>query len=166
MRILTLENETFDLTELPEEIDDLRFAVLDNSNPKEPDFFFMPLIFLEGFNAPALVMKVGDTRIRMPLDWQILIGEKEFGDLEVVSLTSINDRGFNAFVFNPISNTKPEYLTIELDDVYSEVRWFFPKLKPGQMLAVPLEDGSNPRCAFFVKDITRQCEVVDISEIM
>ena len=50
MRILTLENKCFELDDLPEQIDDdIRFSVLDNSNPKEPDFFFIPLIFLESF---------------------------------------------------------------------------------------------------------------------
>ena len=48
MYILTLDNKSFDLNNLPEEVDDdMRFAVLDNSDPKEPDFFFVPLIFLE-----------------------------------------------------------------------------------------------------------------------
>ena len=47
MRILTLNNQAFDLNELPDEVDEeTRFSVLDNSNPQEPDFFFMPLIFL------------------------------------------------------------------------------------------------------------------------
>ena len=56
MQILTLENKTFLLDNLPEEVDEeCRFAVLDNSDSKEPDFFFMPLIFLESFNAPAMV---------------------------------------------------------------------------------------------------------------
>ena len=52
MRILTLDNKAFDLNELPEEVDaDARFSVLDNSDPKNPDFFFQPLIFLESFNS-------------------------------------------------------------------------------------------------------------------
>ena len=47
MRILTLDNECFSLKNLPNELeDDVRFCVLDNSNPKDPDFFFIPLIFL------------------------------------------------------------------------------------------------------------------------
>ena len=42
MQILTLDNKAFNLNNLPEEIDeDLRFSVLDNSNPNEPDFFFI-----------------------------------------------------------------------------------------------------------------------------
>ena len=60
MQILTLDNYAYDLNNLPDEVDDnMRFAVLDNSNPQEPDFFFMPLIFLESFNAPAMVLKIG-----------------------------------------------------------------------------------------------------------
>ena len=59
MRILTLENQCFSLNNLPEQIeDDVRFAVLDNSDSKNPDFFFMPLIFLESFSAPAMVLEI------------------------------------------------------------------------------------------------------------
>ena len=47
MKILTLDNRTYKLEKIPEWVDDkLRFAVLDNSNPEEPDFFYIPLIFL------------------------------------------------------------------------------------------------------------------------
>ena len=34
MNILLLENISYNLDSLPEEIDDLRFAILDNSNPQ------------------------------------------------------------------------------------------------------------------------------------
>ena len=45
MQILTLENKTFYLNELPDEIDnDLRFAVFDNSDNNNPDYFYIPLI--------------------------------------------------------------------------------------------------------------------------
>ena len=48
MRLLTLEHNTaYELNEIPEEVDDVRFCVLDNSDPKDPDYFFIPLIFLE-----------------------------------------------------------------------------------------------------------------------
>ena len=43
MNILTLENKSFNLNTVPEEVDDsVRFSVLDNSNPQDPDFFFIP----------------------------------------------------------------------------------------------------------------------------
>ena len=54
MQILTLKDETFYLNDLPEEVDDdCRFAVLDNSDPQNPDYFFQPLIFLESSIKPS-----------------------------------------------------------------------------------------------------------------
>ena len=59
MYILTLDNKSFDLNNLPEEVDDdMRFAVLDNSDPKEPDFFFVPLIFLESLRKRLVLLRV------------------------------------------------------------------------------------------------------------
>ena len=161
MRILTLDNEPFDLDHLPEEVDDMRFAILDNSDPSTPDYHYIPLIFLESFNAPALVLKIGNSTIKMPVDWQILIGEKDHGDLETLPLTSVNDRGFNAYEFNPLSSFRPSFHDIEIIDVYQEVAWYAPKLKNGQMLCVPLGTNPEPDCVYFVKDISRNCEVVD-----
>jgi len=150
------------MDQVPDEVDDLRFCIFDNSNPKDPDYFFIPLIFLESFNSPALVLRIGEDVIRMPVDWQILIGEPDLGDLEVVPLTSINDRGFSVFTFNPLEGYSPTFMPVEVIDIYQDVKWFFPKLKPGQMLAVPLKENvEKPLCAFFVKDISRQSEVVN-----
>lgn len=161
MRILTLNNIAYDLDTLPEEVDDMRFAILDNSDPASPDYHYIPLIFLESFNSPALVLQIGKQRIRMPIDWQILIGEPEMGDLEMLPLTSINDRGFKAFQFNPLSSFRPSFLPIEIVDVYHDVAWYAPKLKNGQMLAIPLDNSEKPECVYFVKDISRNCEIVD-----
>lgn len=158
-------NEAYNVDNLPEYIDDLRFCVLDNSDPKEPDYFFVPLIFMETFNDPALVMRIGKYTIKMPYNWQLVIGEPDFGDLEVVPLSRINDRSFKAFTHNPLGFHKPEFDEIEIIDVYQDVKWFFPKLKPGNILAVPLDDSPKPRCAFFVKDISKQCEVIDVSKV-
>jgi hypothetical protein len=166
MRLLTLENTSYELNDIPEEVNDVRFCVLDNSDPKDPDYFWIPLIFLESFNSPALVLKIGNNIIKMPMDWQMLIGEPDLGDLEVVPLTSINDRGFSAFAFNPLSSFRPEFFPVEVIDIYQDVKWYFPKLKPGQMLAIPLEsDSVKPRCVYFVKDISRQSEVVNYTKV-
>jgi len=156
---------SYEMTDIPDEVDDMQFCVLDNSSPKEPDYYYIPLIFLESFNSPALVLKIGEHVIKMPVDWQILIGEKDTGDLEVVPLTSINDRGFSAFCFNPRSSFRPEFHPIEIEDVYQDVKWYVPKLKPGQLLAIPLEAGvSGSLCVYCVKEISRQSEVVDFSK--
>ena len=168
MRILTLEDRCFELDNLPEQIDDdIRFSVLDNSDPKEPDFFFMPLIFLESFSAPAMVLNIGGHELTMPVDWSIAVGCSESGnDLEVLPLTSLNDRGFEAFLFNPLSSYKASFETLEIVNFYTDVKWYFPKMKAGQLLCVPLENGPKPLCAYFVKDISRQCEVIEYSKLL
>ena len=164
MRILTLENQAYDLNTLPDEVDDMQFGILDNSDPSSPDYHFIPLIFLESFNAPALVLRIGEVTVKMPMDWQILIGEPDLGDLEVLPLTSINDRGFKVFEFNPLTSYRPDFLDIEIIDVYHDVTWFSPKLRNGQLLCVPLSDNVKPQCVYFVKEISRNCEVVDYNQ--
>jgi len=135
MRILTLENTTFDMNNVPNTVDDaIRFAVLDNSNPADPDFFFNPMIFLESFNSLAIVLQIGENEVTMPLDWCIAVGCNQSGsDLEVLPLTSLNDRGFEAFVFNPITGTLPQFLHIETVNFYNDVKWFLPKMKTGHV---------------------------------
>jgi hypothetical protein len=168
MQILTLDNKTFHLNNLPEEVDDnMRFSVLDNSNPNEPDFFFQPLIFLESFNSPAVVLRIGKHEIQMPLDWCIVVGCRESGnDLEVVPLTSLTDRGFDAFVFNPLTDFKFSFGEIEILNIYMDVKWYFPKMRNGHILATPLTDGDKPPCAYFVKEISRQSEIIQYGKLM
>jgi hypothetical protein len=168
MQILTLDNRTFHLNNLPEEVDDnMRFSVLDNSNPNEPDFFFQPLVFLESFNSPAVVLKIGKHEIQMPLDWCIVVGCKESGnDLEVIPLTSLTDRGFDAFIFNPLSDFKFSFGEIEIVNIYMDVKWYFPKMRNGHILATPLTEGNKPPCAYFVKEISRQSEIIQYGKLM
>jgi hypothetical protein len=161
MMILTLDNTVYELDNLPDEVEDMRFAILDNSDPTNPDYYYIPLIFLESFSSPALVLRIGQHQIRMPMDWQILIGEPDLGDLEMLPLTSINDRGFRVFEFNPLSSFRPSFPDIEIMDVYHDVTWYAPKLRNGQILAVPIEHEPQPPCVYFVKDISRNCEIVN-----
>lgn len=168
MRLLTVENESFALNTLPDTVGDTtRFAVLDNSNPQDPDFFFNPLIYLESFNSPAIVLDIAGYEVTMPLDWCIAIGCEEGGnDVEVIPLTSLNDRGFEAFCLNPLKGTYPRFQLIETVNFYNDVKWFFPKMRPGQLLCVPLHDGDNPLCAYFVKDVNRQHEIIDFGKLL
>ena len=168
MNILLVDNTTFNLNTIPDEVDDsVRFAVLDNSNPQDPDFFFVPLIFLESFNAPAVVLNINNKEVTMPLDWCMAVGCSEAGsDLEVLPLTSLNERGFEAFLFNPLTSFQPAFGSIEIVNFYNDVKWFFPKMKNGQLLSIPITDGNDPMCAFFVKDISRQSEIIDFGKLL
>ena len=168
MQILTLDNKPFDLNNLPDDVDEsMRFSVLDNSDITNPDFFFVQLIFLESFNAPAMVLKIGDDEVTMPIDWSIAVGDSSSSsEIEILPLTSLNDRGFEAFCFNPLSSFRIEFKPIEIINLYNDVKWYFPKMKNGQLLTVPLSTENKPLCSYFVKEISRQSEIITLSKIL
>ena len=167
MKILQLENQTYKLEKIPEYVDDkLRFAVLDNSNPQEPDYFFIPLIFLESFNAPAAVLEIGKYKISMPLDWKMVVGEAEQGELHVLPITSLNDRGFEAFVYNPFSGYTHDFKEVKIVNVFQEVKWYFPKLKNGHILTMPIRAGSKPSCVFFAKELNQIPDQIQVGDLL
>lgn len=126
----------------------------------------MPLIFLESFNSPAMVLRIGEDEIAMPIDWCIAVGDSATGnDLEVLPLTSLNDRGFEALIYNPLSSFRLEFRKIEIVNFYNDVKWYFPKMKNGQLLSVPIHDGEKPNCAYFVKEISRQSEIIQLDKL-
>ena len=165
MKILTVENKTYDIDCVPDEIDDIRYCVLDASDPEFVDFYFLPLIFLESFHAPAICLQIGNSSIQMPMDWSILICDDDYGGVEVIPLTSLNNRGFKALATNPLSTKIPDCYDITITNIYQDVKWFFPKLKHGHMLAVPLESKDKPRCAYFVKDQNKICNI-EVGDLM
>ena len=164
-KILTVENKCYDLDFVPEEVDDIRYCVLDYSDTKNADYIFVPLVFLESFNSPAAVLKIGDGTVKVPLDWSIIVCDPTVGDPEVLPVTSLNDRGFKAFVFNPITGFIPSFDEIEIVNIYQEVKWYFPKLKFGHILAVPLEEKENPKCVYFVKEVNKIPDVLSTEDL-
>ena len=54
----------------------------------------------------------------MPLDWNVVICDKEIGDPEIIPITQLNDRGFNVFIMNPITGFMPNFLPIEIINVW------------------------------------------------
>ena len=55
---------------------------------------------------------------------------------------------------------------VKITNFYNDVKWYFPKMKNGQLLGVPITDGDNPQCAWFVKDISRQSETIDYGALV
>lgn len=181
LRILTAENTTFNMNDVPDQISPsaVQYCVLDYSDPDDVDYHWLPLVYLESFTSPAVDLRIGSYRIQIPLDWSIVIGEKDLGDIEVLSLMSLNDREFNAYCFNPFSSYMPEFLPIEIANVYPDVKWHVPRLKNGNILAVPLIDcitpptkepngrwlEPGPQVAYFVQAASRLPEQLDIRKL-
>ena len=101
----------------------------------------------------------------MPLDWSVAVGDDEAGDVEILPITSLNSRDFKCFQFNPLSSYSAEWPKIDIINVYSEVKWYFPKTKPGQLLCTPLTNTEAPPCVYFIKEISKQCEVINYGKI-
>lgn len=151
---------------LPDELDfDLRYCVLDYSNTHEVDFFFLPMLFLETFPRPSCDLQIGPYRVQMPQDWSIVIADKNFGHMEIIELKDLRDRPFEAFVMNPISGYMPQFYEITQLNLFPDVTWNMPKLKYGHILAVPLERSTKPLCAFFVKDVHRLPDALDLTKV-
>lgn len=165
MRILTVENESYELDYVPEEIEDIRYCVLDYSDKNNADYIFVPLVFLESFSCPAAILKIGNNLVKAPLDWSLIVCDPGVVDPEVLPITSLNDRGFKTFVFNPITGFMPEFIEVEIVNIYQDVKWYFPKLKYGHILAVPLEEKNNPKCVYFVKETGKIPDVLSTEDL-
>mgnify|MGYP001564640052 FL=1 len=165
MKVLTVENEAYDLDFVPDEIQDIRYCVLDYSDKDNADYIFVPLVFLESFSCPAAVLKIGKYTVSVPLDWHLVVCDPMVGDPEVLPITSLNDRGFKAFIINPINGFMPEFTEVEIVNIYQDMKWYFPKLKYGHILCVPLEEGPKPKCAYFVKETNKIPDVLDTDDL-
>lgn len=163
---MTSENRAYDLNQLPEKIDDLRYCVLDHSDSHNVDYYWPPLVFLDIFSSPCADIRIGSYNIQMPLDWSVVIGDKHGGDLEVMRLIDLNDKDFDVFAFNPITGYMPSFLRFEIVNVFADVRWCFPKLKNSHFLAVPLENQHKPLCAFFIREVGKNADILDIRDLV
>lgn len=162
---MTNENAPYDLDCVPDEAEDIRYCVFDTTDADNMDYYFIPLIFLESFTSPAAVLSIGKYTVNLPLDWSLIICDEDYTAIEIMPLTQLNDRGFCAMVYNPLKHMVPVPMEIGISNVYSSVRWYFPKLRPGTILVVPLEDGPEPMCALFVKDKNKIPDKLDIAAL-
>ena len=165
MRLLLSDNTVFDMNTLPEVIDDLHFCILDYSNVNDVDFYWIPLVFLDVFPRPAADLQIGKHRVQLPLDWAIVIADKDFGCVEILELKDLRDRPLDALILNPITGFMPDFGEINQINMFPDITWYVPKLKYGHILVLPLEPTPNPPCILVVKDIHRLPEVLDITKV-
>lgn len=166
MQILMPENKAFDIDFIPEIADEYYFCILSASKEKDIDHYFKPLVFLESYYSPAVVLRIGEFTIKMPLDWNILVTDEEFSSVEAVPLTSLNDRGFLALIYNPLEYRLPRVEEVEIVSVFNELKWYSPKVNDGNMLIVPLEGGDSPRCCAFSSSLSKIHRNLDLQHII
>ena len=69
-------------------------------------------------------------------------------------------------IYNPLSSYRIEFKPIEIINFYNDVKWYFPKMKNGQLLTTPLHMGEQPECAYFVKEVSRQSEIIHLDRLI
>ena len=68
-------------------------------------------------------------------------------------------------MFNPITGFIPAFTEIEIVNIFQEVKWYFPKLKYGHILTVPLSEKENPDCIFIVKETSKIPDVLSTADL-
>lgn len=170
MKILTAENTPLDIDFIPdtpqEELEVHQYCIFDGGDEEYADYFFLPLVFLESFYAASICLSIGEFKVQMPADWSIVTTDEHLGSIEIIKLTSLdNDKGIVTPVFNPLRPKIPAIEEVRITNVYQDVKWFFPKLKFGHVLVIPLEDCEQPRCALFVKDANK-VKNIDFADLL
>lgn len=165
MNILTEYNKPYSMNNVDDNTD-IMFCVIDYTNPKTADYMFYPLLFLESFTAPSMELLINGKSISVPMDWSIVIGDKHSGELEVFQIKKLIDRSFQAFSMNPISGYMPDFLDIEIINVFPDMRWQVPKLRNNLFLTVPIENVEKPQCVFITSPTVKVPEILDIDNLV
>ena len=166
MNILTPENRSFSTSNISYNTDnDLHFCVLDYSNQDDVDYRFPPLVFVDEYSKPGIELQIGQHILQVPWDWSILMGDKNFSDLEILELKKFHGRDFSAFVLNPISGYMPDFVPVKILNFYNEIRWTCPAMNSEHLLAVPIHAGKEPRCVFFAPPKHKLPDVLDIMKV-
>lgn len=170
MYILNEENKAVDLNLIPNECD-MNFWVFDNSSNVK-DYFCVPLVMLESFYSPTIRLKLTLDNsqqtihhLNLPADYQILVGEPTHGMFEMNAITSLSGRFFKAFSLNPSSSFMIKYYHIEVDDVLPSIKWWVPKVKTGQIIAIPIDAQNKPDCIYIGRDIPKSLESINITDL-
>lgn len=165
MLILTEKNIPFSMNDVEDETD-IFFGIIDYSDPRTADYLFYPLLFKEIYRTPAIELLIGEDKVILPMDWNIVIGDKDSGEIEVFPIKKLIDRSFSAFVMNPISGYMPEFRNIKVLNIFPDLKWDLPKLMNGYILCVPVKNEEKPQCIFISSPTVKVPEVLDINDLI
>lgn len=138
MLILDENNTTKDTDKLDESC---HYSVLRFKDPKNPDFFFDELTYIEEFTAPTMKIQIGDYETFVPFHWSILCSDLEY--IQTIPLYEFSGRDFQAFCINPIDGYRPYYLKVRLIEVFENTTWSCPPIQDKDMLMIPI--GKQPQ---------------------
>lgn len=112
------------------------YSVLRFRDPKNPDFCFEELTYIEEFSAPTMKIEIGSHTLFVPFHWSILCSDQEY--VQTIPLYEFAGRAFTAFCINPIDGYLPTYAPIRLIEVFTNTTWSAPPIHDKDMLVVPV----------------------------
>ena len=166
MYILTIDNSSYSIDQIPNKSNDIRFCVFDCTVVESSDYIFIPLVFLESYTYDIAELKIGNYILHIPLNWHILVSDGTQRELEILPIEEISGRGFKAFAMNPMTGFMPYFLDVDVINICSDIHWFAPKLRHGHILSVPIENKKNPLCVYLVSDNSKLPETIDVSYML
>lgn len=165
MLVLTEENKPYSMNEVDENTD-IFFGIIDYSDPRTADYLFYPLMSTDVYRTPAIELLIGNDKVVLPMDWNIVIGDKDSGEIEVFPIKKLIDRSFSAFIMNPISGYMPEFKEIHVLNIFPDLKWNLPTLLNGYILCVPIKNVEKPKCIFISSPTVKVPDVLDINDLI
>lgn len=139
MLILDENNEVRDTDRIDESC---FYSILRFKDPKNPDFFFDELTYIEEFTSYTMKIEVGRHTLFVPFHWSILCSDGEY--VQTIPLYEFSGRNFQAFCLNPLDGYIPHYPTIRLVEIFSNTTWSAPPIQDKDMLVVPIGHEPEP----------------------
>jgi hypothetical protein len=160
--ILSETNDAVSLSRSVRNRADLHFTVLDFSDGV--DFACHPVLFIERNRTPRAKVAIGRFTTILPVDWFILIGDREHGTADLVTVREAIERRIDAIVLNPWRDRLASFAPITM---HGSAREFIsPKMPKRNLLVLPLSRSPHPPCVFVARDATYFNEPIEVADLI
>jgi len=171
MKFLTADNTSVDFNNEASPAS-IGISILDYTDMENVDYYIKNFFFFSEYDSPVVHLKIGNSFIDVPLNWKILTGDPNTGELELVEVEELSMFDYNAFVLNPYKSYIPKYEPIEVTNVYlSGIKLFVPKSYKKSLFLVSLEnkvnhlEGPYSDCVFLCDDIDRTNDILSVDQL-
>lgn len=160
--ILSETNEAVSLSRSVRNRADLHFTVLDFSDGV--DFACHPVLFIERNRTPRAKVSIGRFTTILPLDWFILIGDREHGTADLVTVRDAIEQRIDVVVLNPWADRLASFAPITM---LSTAREFIsPKMTKRHLLVIPLDRSKHPQCVFVARDAAYFNDGIEVADLI
>lgn len=105
------------------------------------DFTLTPLLVLEELVCPALELQIQGFRFIVPTSWNILVMDLETSQLDIVEMSEIVGKEFNALIHGP-NQRMIESAVVSATNYIANYTHVGPSLNKHQMLCYPISNST------------------------